>query len=130
MAQGLLLAEKRQLERKELIYYLRVSDLLNDQELGRMIDIHINGLFLMSHNPLIIGHDYLVSIEMPKALKNQGMNNIALKARPIWIKPSSTQPYHEIGLMFINPKKDSITSIEMLIELFAMPNGAFNTEHA
>jgi hypothetical protein len=123
MADGLLLADKRELARRELIYYLRVTDLLNSQELGRMVDIHTKGLLLMGSVPLTIGREYLISLELPKALREQGLNDIGLKARAIWCRPSLTQPYLENGLMFIDPSNETREAIENLIQIFALPDG-------
>ncbi|MDR1083304.1 MAG: PilZ domain-containing protein [Deltaproteobacteria bacterium] len=123
MAEGLLLADKRELARRELIYYLRVTDLLNSQELGRMVDIHIKGLLLMGSVALTIGREYLISLELPKALKEQGLSDIGLKAKAIWCRPSLTQPYLENGLMFVDLSTESKETIESLIQIFALPDG-------
>jgi hypothetical protein len=123
MAEGLLLSDKRELVRRELIYYLKVSDLLSSQELGRMVDIHAKGLLLMGSLALTIDREYLIGIELPKVLQEKGASDIAIKARAIWCRPSLTQPYLENGLMFVDPSQEAQTSIENLIELFALPNG-------
>ncbi|MDR2422782.1 MAG: PilZ domain-containing protein [Deltaproteobacteria bacterium] len=123
MAEGLLLTDKRELIRRELIYYLRVSDLLNSQEIGRMVDIHAKGLLLMGTMALTIGRDYLISLELPKVLQEQGSVNIAIKARAVWCRPSLTQPYLENGLMFVDPTQETQEAIENLIQLFALPDG-------
>jgi hypothetical protein len=123
MADGLLLADKRELTRRELIYYLKVTDLLNSQELGRMVDIHTQGLLLMGTSALTIGREYLISLELPKALQEQGLTDIGLKARSVWCRPSLTQPYLENGLMFIEPTQEAKKAIENLIQIFALPDG-------
>ncbi|MDR2140334.1 MAG: PilZ domain-containing protein [Deltaproteobacteria bacterium] len=123
MAEGLLLTDKRELSRRELIYYLRVTDLLNSQELGRMVDIHTKGLLLMGSTALTIGRDYLISLELPKALQEHGASDINIKARAIWCRPSLTQPYVENGLMFIEPSQEAKDAIENLIQIFALPDG-------
>ncbi|MDR1873138.1 MAG: PilZ domain-containing protein [Deltaproteobacteria bacterium] len=123
MAEGLLLTEKRELVRRELIYYLKVSDLLNSQELGRMVDIHAKGLLLMGTASLTIGRDYAISIELPKVLQEQGSPSISIQARAIWCRPSLTHPYLENGLMFIDPSQETQEAIENLIMIFALPEG-------
>ncbi|MDR1578517.1 MAG: PilZ domain-containing protein [Deltaproteobacteria bacterium] len=126
MADGLLLADKRELIRRELIYYLKVTDLLNSQEIGRMVDIHAKGLLLMGSTALTIGHDYVISLELPKALRERGAANIVVKARSVWCRPSQTQPYLENGLMFIDPSQETEAAIENLIQIFAMPSGTMS----
>jgi Tfp pilus assembly protein PilZ len=88
-----------------------------------MVDIHAKGLLLMGNTALTIGRDYLINLELPKALREQGAANIAIKARAIWCRPSLTQPYLENGLMFIDPTIETQEAIENLIQIFALPDG-------
>ena len=124
MAGPLVLSEKRNLPRRELIFYLKTSDLLSGHELGRMIDIHSQGLLLMSLKPLELGREYMVGIELPKALQGQFNTHVGLKAKCVWLKRSRVVPYTEHGLMITEKTPDSERTIEMLINLFALPNGA------
>ncbi|MDR1038764.1 MAG: hypothetical protein LBR80_01090 [Deltaproteobacteria bacterium] len=126
MSQGLVLSEKRGLERRELIYYLRVRDTSNDQELGRMVDIHLKGLLVMGSKALVPERIYSISIEMPKAMMEQGINNVTSKARVMWSRPSVTTSFMENGLMFVEPGLEAARTIERLIEFFALPNGTFS----
>jgi hypothetical protein len=126
MAHGFVLSEKRNLERRELIYYLKVRDLASGKELGRMVDIHNQGLLLMGDLRLQAEKVYAISIEMPKAMMDQGIKNVTLKAKVMWARPSQTTSYTENGLKFVQPNLDAQRTIEKLIEFFAMPNGTFN----
>jgi hypothetical protein len=121
-----VLSEKRGLERRELIYYLRVRDASNDQELGRMVDIHQKGLLVMGSRALIPERIYTISIEMPKAMMEQGINNVTSKAKVMWSRSSRTTSFLENGLMFIDPTPEAGRTIDRLIEFFALPNGTFN----
>jgi hypothetical protein len=56
-------------------------------------------------------------------LKEQGLNDIGLKAKAIWCRPSLTQPYLENGLMFVDLTDESKETIESLIQIFALPDG-------
>jgi hypothetical protein len=126
MAQGFVLSEKRNLERRELIYYLKVRDLATDKELGRMVDIHRQGLLLMGEKRLIPKTEYTISIEMPKAMMDQGIKNVTLKSKVMWARPSQTTTYSESGLQFLGADLDAQRTIDKLIEFFALPNGTFN----
>ncbi|MDR1082086.1 MAG: hypothetical protein LBQ79_14290 [Deltaproteobacteria bacterium] len=126
MSQGLVLSEKRGLERRELIYYLRVRDTSSDQELGRMVDIHQKGLLVMGSRSLVPERVYPISIEMPKAMMEQGINNVSSKARVMWSRPSRTTSFMENGLMFVEPGMEAGRTIDRLIEFFALPNGTFS----
>jgi hypothetical protein len=100
--------------------------MLNDQELGRMVDIHVQGLLLMGEKPLTEGKEYILSIEMPKALKEQGMEDAVVKGHLVWFRPSQTVPYVENGFEFTSISSESQKTLELLIDLFAMPSNSFN----
>ena len=126
MSQGLILSEKRSLERRELIYYLKVRDVASGRELGRMVDIHQKGLLLMGSKSLPPDKELTISIEMPKAMMEQGIHNVAVKAKVMWTRPSQTTSFMENGLMFMESKEGVQSAIDRLIEFFALPNGTFN----
>jgi hypothetical protein len=126
MSQGLVLSEKRGLERRELIYYLRVRDLNTNKEMGRMVDIHRKGLLLMGNYSLTPDREFTISIEMPKAMMEQGIKNVTVKSKVMWTRPSQTTSFIENGLMFIEPDETSQRTIDRLIEFFALPTGTFN----
>jgi hypothetical protein len=125
MASSLILSEKRRLQRQELIYYLKVLDLLSNNELGRLIDIHTMGLLLMGNRPLETGQDFFIAVELPKGLQEQGVVRLELKAKCVWQRPSETRPFLEHGMMFLNPNEEARKTIALLIDLFAMPSGSF-----
>jgi hypothetical protein len=118
----MVLSEKRSLARRELIFYLKTTELLTNRELGRMIDIHSQGLLLMSLKPLELGREYTIGIELPKALQGQQATHVGLKAKCVWLKRSRVVPYTEHGLMITEMSEESKRTIDMLIELFALPD--------
>ncbi|MDR0621114.1 MAG: PilZ domain-containing protein [Deltaproteobacteria bacterium] len=122
MAANILVSEKRTLARRELIYYLKVIEHLSSQELGRLVDIHTRGLLLIGQNCLNVGQDYPINIEMPKVLSEQGYPPIEAKARCVWVHPSQARPFNESGLMFTETSEEARRSINLLIDLFALPD--------
>ncbi|MDR2442981.1 MAG: hypothetical protein LBE31_05615 [Deltaproteobacteria bacterium] len=123
MAVPFVLSEKRALPRRELLFYLRVTEPNSAQEIGRLIDIHSKGILLMSRKPLELGRVYNLCIEPPKALQSKSINSIDIKAKSVWIKRSLTLPYMENGLMIIDKSNDAEEAIDLLINLFALPDG-------
>jgi hypothetical protein len=121
MATSLLLSEKRQLLRRELIYYLKVNELLTNSELGRLVDIHEKGLLLIGKDALELNKEYLIRIDLPRALSDQGLDPIGVRARCVWIRPSMAKPFLENGLMFLETSEEAKSTISLLISLFALP---------
>ena len=123
MAEGLVLHEQRGLARRELIYYLKAVDRQTGQELGRMGDIHDQGMLLMCEKPLPVGGRYDIGLELPKALQAEsGIKALELCCEAVWTRPGPrAASYHESGMMFTNVTVPQRHIIGQLIDLFAMP---------
>lgn len=123
MAEGLVLTEQRRLSRRELIYYLKIVDLGSGQELGRMADIHAEGMLVLSGRPLAAGRIYKTELELPKAFAAEGNAHLKLTLEALWAKPGpKNSTYFESGVRFLNPDDASQVIIDRLIESFAMPS--------
>jgi hypothetical protein len=123
MAEGLVLNEQRNMTRRELIYYLKITDRLSHRELGRLGDIHGEGLLIFGEKPLKIGAVYDVTMELPKALwEGDRKKELDFKFEAVWTRPGpKNSTYHESGGRFIKLDADRRAVIEQLIELYAMP---------
>ena len=122
MATGLVLHEQRRLARRELIYYLKVSDRRTGRELGRMGDVHAEGMLILSEKPLPAGVVYQASLELPKASQTPGRKELFLKLEVLWSRPGpKNSNYHESGVRFVDIDDAQRESIDELIDLFAMP---------
>jgi hypothetical protein len=124
MVASILISEKRELPRRELLYYLKVNELLTNQELGRLVDIHAKGLLLIGNKHLKKCQELLINIELPKILSEQGYPEIGTRARIVWAQPSLTKPFLESGLMFLETNEETRRGINLLIDLFALPDVA------
>jgi len=125
MAEGLILKENRNLTRHELIYYLKVTDRLTGQEIGRLGDIHIEGMLLLTPEPLSGETVYeSLLLELPKAMAQaEGYSKVPIQAQVIWSKPGPpASNYYENGLRFLNLTGQAEKAIIQLTEIFAMPN--------
>jgi len=122
MAEGLVLQEQRSLTRRELIYYLKISDRKTGREIGRMGDIHAEGMLVLSEKTLPVGAICNAALELPKALQTGGQKEVFLKFEVMWSRPGpKNSTYQENGTRFISPDQSQQEAINNLIELFAMP---------
>ncbi|MDR2945559.1 MAG: PilZ domain-containing protein [Candidatus Adiutrix sp.] len=122
MAEGLVLHEQRGLTRRELIYYLKISDRKSGREIARMGDLHTEGMLALSEKPLVIGEIHNVSLELPKALHDSGRTEVFITFEVMWSRPGpKSSSYKENGVRFVAPDHDQKQVINQLIELFAMP---------
>ncbi|UQZ88525.1 hypothetical protein C4J81_04615 [Deltaproteobacteria bacterium Smac51] len=122
MAEGLVLTEQRNLTRRELIYYLKIVDRKTGRELGRMGDIHGEGMLVLGRPALEPGTVYDSLLELPKALQDKGAAELHLKFEAVWARPGpKNSNFEESGAKFMSLSPSQRQMIERLIELFAMP---------
>ncbi len=122
MAEGLVLNEQRNLTRRELIYYLKIVDRKSGKELGRLGDIHSEGMLILGRPALEPGTVYDSLLELPRALQSKGAAEIHLKFEVAWNRPGPKNGnFEESGAKFIAVSSDAKLMIDKLITLFAMP---------
>jgi len=113
--QQLFAIEKRQRRRWELVFYLRIFDQSNNTLLGHIVDIHEEGLMLLSETPIELDKDYDLSIEMP-ASEDGERKKISLRAHSIWQSSDANPDLVDTGFQLIDPDKASVEAIKDLIE--------------
>lgn len=122
MDEGLILEDKRRLTRRQLIYYLKVIDDNSGQLLGRLVDIHKEGLMIMSETPPPIVADYKLSIELPKALAEEAnIPFMRVRAQFVWVRPGLNPIFIEAGFKFLELSPANARLLEQLLEQFEMP---------
>ena len=107
--------EKRDRRRWELIFYLRVYDEQNGKLLGHVVDIHEEGIMILSEAPLELNRDYALALEMQNSDRS-GRKKVSLKAHAIWESSDANPELFDTGFRLIDPKKDTIRAIKKLIE--------------
>ena len=123
MAEGLGRLENRNLVRHELIYYLKVTDRPTGQELGRLGDIHLEGMLLFTPEPLIEQAVYDLLLDLPKAMAaSEGFSALPILAQTLWNRPGPRLcNYYSNGLRFLSLNSQAQRVIRNLTEMFAMP---------
>lgn len=107
--------EKRQRRRWELVFYLRIFDQSDGSLLGHIVDIHEEGLMLLSETPIELNKDYDLSLEMPVSEDGE-RKKISFRAHSIWQSSDANPDLVDTGFQLINPDKASIEAIKDLIE--------------
>ena len=126
MAEGLVLNEQRNLIRRELIYYLKVTDRNTGKELGRMGDIHAEGMLVFTLKPLVTPTVYKLLLELPKNMaKEEGYAELPIVAEVLWSRPGPTlSNYQENGFRFLDLPSQVQRTIRRLTDIFAMPGSS------
>ena len=126
MAKATMLKEQRRLSRRELIYYLKITDRKTGRELGRLGDLHLDGMLLLGLEPLTIGAIYEAALELPKGMaREEGFSEMPFKAEAVWVRPAPKgQNYCESGFRFLEYAPKARSVLIRLMETFGMPERA------
>lgn len=122
MDEALILEDKRRLTRRQLIYYLKVVDDNSGQILGRLVDIHKEGLMIITEIPPHISEGYQLNIELPKALAEEvRVPCMSVRAQSVWIRPGLNPMFLEAGFKFLELSPANFRLLEQLLKKFEMP---------
>lgn len=110
------MADKRKLHRRHLIYYLKAYDRDDHRLLGHMADITVEGLLLVSEEPLQVDRDYRIRMNLPESFSST--EYIEFEARCLWSQNSVNPSLYDSGLKLLNIKDEDRKAIENLVLRF------------
>ena len=108
--------EKRQLERKHLLFFLRVFDTAKNELAGYLTDLNTGGFLLICEKHLEIGSVYSMKMTSPEAMEEKWQMNFS--AECLWYKPDVNPDYHRYGFRFASIDPVSLEIINYLIKHF------------
>jgi hypothetical protein len=85
----------RQVNRKYLVFYLRVFDGMSSKILGHLVDISEKGIMLVGDNPIPVGEDYRLRMRLPTQMKDQ--SEIMFTATSRWCKSDANPDFFLAG---------------------------------
>jgi hypothetical protein len=104
---------RRRHERKSLIYYLPATDLETGAMLGRLVDITVGGMLLVSSEKIAPGKIYCLKMELPREVS--GKKALEIRARSLWGSRDVNPAYFVTGFQFQDMTKEKEMTVELLI---------------
>ncbi|BFM10265.1 PilZ domain-containing protein [Simiduia litorea] len=104
---------KRRLVRHELNASIDVWDAQSDEHLGRLANIHAQGLMLLSDAPLVEERLYSLRLTLPQSLVGAGELTLAVDC--LWVKSSEDESRHWAGCHIIDISDQGLAVVELLI---------------
>ena len=90
--------EKRTVDRRRLVFYLRVFEQDDGQMLGHVSDISTAGLMLVCKRGIDPGSVFQIRVILPKEVL--GRSELLLKIACLWCKPDMIEGFHVAGFQF------------------------------
>jgi len=104
---------RRRQKRWQLVQYLRVKDKETDEIIGHLVDISTEGVMLISDQAITPENSYEFSMEIPHPEKQ--ITTLQFNAKSLWTKPDINPYFHNTGFCLVDPRPDTVSSIEALI---------------
>lgn len=89
-------------ERRKLIIYLEVLDRDAETVIGRLVDIHANGMLLVSADSFAVNQTLNLRILVGDELLESMFGNLDVKAQVRWSQQDVNPDYYVTGLQFMD----------------------------
>ena len=108
--------DKRALERKQLVYYLKVFDRSTEEVIGKLKDVTPEGIMLTSEAPLDLNKRYQLRMLLPPEF--QETDYLVFDARSLWCRESDVHALYDTGFILIDVTPGDKSMIARLIREF------------
>ncbi|MGI9537355.1 MAG: PilZ domain-containing protein [Desulfocapsaceae bacterium] len=114
------ITENRTVERRRLVFYLRVLDQDSPRILGHLTDISTAGIRLVSERKIKKDTVYNARLILPKEVS--GRIEMQLKISCIWCRPDPIPEFHVAGFEFVEIDLEQKKLIDALNSEFSHEN--------
>lgn len=108
--------EKRKLQRRHLIYYLRVFDRNTVNLIGHLVDITPEGVMVISENPIETGITFQMRMILPKEIFKK--EQITFEAISKWSDKDVNPSFYDTGFQLLDISDENRSIIAQLIDDF------------
>ena len=109
-------SKKRISERKNLVYYLKVTDTEKDQPIGHAVNISNQGFMLIVSKPIESESLFHLQMFLPEEIQGSRYFNFSAMSR--WCDQDENPDYHNVGFQFADLTSEGIQLINRLIEKY------------
>lgn len=107
-------AEMRQVERRHLVFYLRVFDGMSTNVLGHVVDISSKGVMLISDNPISVDVSFRLRMRLPSRIANK--EELIFDATSRWCKQDVNPDFYITGFQIYDVDEEITKYILCLID--------------
>ncbi len=108
--------ERRRLPRKKISCDVEVFNSDMNEHIGRLVNITIEGMMLISPEPIELEKMYQFGMSLPPEI--HGSSTISFKADSLWSDEADVPGHYWTGFQFVHMSRKNIDTIENLIENF------------
>lgn len=114
--------EMRRVERRHLVFYLRVFDGMSTRVLGHIVDISSKGVMLLSDAPIPVSETYRLRMRLPSQIVNK--EELIFNATSRWCKQDINPDFFITGFEIYDMDEELSRYILCLIDDFSFHDPA------
>lgn len=107
---------KRRLKRHQISGVVEINDSVTQKYLGRLVNIHSEGLMLMGDELLSIDKIYQIKLTLPQTIG--GVDSVEMGIDCLWVRESGDDSPHWAGCRIIDASEQVLTLVEQLVGLW------------
>jgi len=113
-------AEKRTLERRHLMYYLRVWDTQEDILIGHLADVSSEGFLIVGENKIDVDKEFQLKMLLPASAGSA--EPLEFKATSCWSSNDVNKLFFDTGFQFTDISEKTLKRLNEIIEEYALTN--------
>jgi hypothetical protein len=110
------MAERRKFRRRKTGVFFGIFERNTDKYFGRLVDITIQGVLLISERPIETDVVYQFRMDLPEEVC--GVTSIIFDAESRWTQKSKEDGLYDTGFQFIRITPEDIEVIEYILDNF------------
>ena len=112
------MSHQRREERKKLVAFTPVYELLHKTILGYVGDLTLQGAMVVGERPIEVDKQMTIGIEVSNDTPGAPPTRFAVIARVAWCRQDESPQYHNIGLEFVNLTPQQTETLQAIIERY------------
>lgn len=108
------MSKRKGIKRRQALFYLPAFDSQTDDLVGHVVDITIEGIKLVSPDPIETDADFHLRLELPRSIR--GRRAIVCDAHSVWCRKDINPDFFDTGLQLHNIDSENIAVIEGYID--------------
>ncbi len=109
--------ELRRVERRHLVFYLRVFDGMSTKVLGHIVNISSNGAMLISENPIPVDTSFRLRMRLPSRIANK--DELIFNATSRWCRQDVNPDFFISGIQMYDVDEEVSRYILCLMDDFS-----------
>ena len=108
--------DKRKIDRRYLLYYMRIFDAKTRQQIGNLVDITPGGIMIVSERPLPEGQTTRLRMELTDEVSDKPFMEFSAHSK--WCEPDIIPNLYNTGYEILDLAPEDVKIVQRIIDEF------------